>query len=394
VAVDQIAKRLADPKVFSEFTWEQYLEIERPYPVTDFSCTDVTTRFNRNGYDWDVHGLLYRPAREVEKGLAVVIIHGGAGSSRGKDTTPDGRPGVARVLAGQGFTVLSVDYVGHYAPGAIWTKPIAERQPIYLLDRELPVAETLDRNLKCTFNVNMQGIGQLVDQNLAGHRVLAFGHSTGGPMVFDLYAFSKKTTTIGLIGFGSGGPQCWRPEWLRVTNQKIRDQPIDAVSRRSVESFREQGYEGLPELAPWGRAEEFIRWAFYARSQIKTGLSDNQLQCAEARLEEYVAVTGLPREEYFDYLEPQDPDWLRTLGVILLCSENDRIHWHFGERVEDKYDVFMGRKYAEYTPRSKVMYIPKYTHYGIMELHNEKIVYLWLWAHKLGFFGATAVRQK
>jgi hypothetical protein len=383
---DAYLRRLEKREFYGAFDWDEWLAVSRPYPEVDFSTTDVVTRFNRNGYDWDIHGLLYQPAREVDPTVAIVIMHGGAGSSRGKDTTPDGRPGIARVLAGQGFKVLSLDYVGHYPPGAIWMEPIAERQPYYLLDRKLSKAEILDRNLKVTFNTEMQGAAALVDLHLAGRKILGFGHSTGGPMVADLYAFTKKTQVIGLIGWGSGGAHCWKDEWIARTKHVHKPLPLDHMSRRSLESFRSAGYESLRELTPWGGAEEFMKWAFHARSQIKTAICDNQMFGAVETLEEYVRVTGLPHEEYFDYLEPQDPDWLASIGVIRLFGERDRYHWSVGERFEDKYDVYWGAKYAEHSRRVHVAYVPKYGHYGMMELHNEKIAYVWLNAFKIGFF--------
>jgi hypothetical protein len=384
--VEAFRKALWSPENFLELSWEDWLQIPAPYPAVDFAVTDVTTRFNRNGYDWDMHGLLYSPAREVDPKRAFFVIHGGAGSARGKDITPDGRPGIARVLAAQGFKVLSLDYVGHYPPGGIWMIPVGERQPIYLLDQQLPLEETRDRNLKCTFNVHMQGAAALADEHLAGRDVLAFGHSTGGPMAVALHGFSKKTRTTGIVGFGRGGPQGWRKEWLERIGQPYRDYPLDHIARRSVKSFRDAGYEGPAEVCPWGGAEQYVDWAYHVRSQIKTGLCDNQLLGAVPRLEEYAALTGLGRAEYLDYLDEPDPDWLASIGVLLLCSENDRPHWILGDKLEDKYDVFMGAKYARFTPRVQVAYVPKYSHYGIQELHNEIIVYLWLTALKDGFF--------
>jgi hypothetical protein len=382
---------LAAPELFCRLSWDEWLTINPPFPEVDFSTRDVVTRFRRNGYDWDIHGLLYTPAHETDARFAFIVIHGGAGSSRGKDTTPDGRPGVSRVLASQGFKVLSVDYAGHYPRGGIWTTPVSERQPVYLLDTELSDDEIRDRNRKCTFNVHVQGAAALADAHLSGRDLFAFGHSTGGPMTVALHSFSKSTRTLGIVGFGSGGPQGWRKEWLEHTNQPYRDFPIDHISRRSVRAFRDAGYEGPRDVCPWGGAEEYVRWANHARSQIKTGLCDNQLLGAVQKLEEYPGITGLPRSEYLDYLDDPDPSWLRSIGVLLLCSENDRPHWIIGDRLEAKYDVFMGLKYAAFTPRVQVIYVPKYSHYGIQELHNERIVYTWLWAFKSNFFSADTI---
>ena len=387
VAVDNYLAELASREILLKVTWDEWLAIGPPYADGDFSSVDVTARYNRNGYDWDMHGTLYTPAREVNANRAFVFFHGGAGSEKIMDLTPDGRPGLARVLAAQGFKVLSLTYPGHYPPGGVWKTPISERMPIYLMDRQLPAEEILDRNLKCTFNVILQGAALLTDEHLAGREIMAFGHSTGGPMAAHLTRFSKQTKVIGLVGFGSGGPDGWRLEWRNKTGaEKYSEKPVDHVSRRSPASFKESGYVDPPDLTPWGGADEYIRLVSPLRSQMKTSLCDNQHNAALAILEEYPKRTGLPREEYFDHLQEPDPNWLKTIKVLLTAAENDKGHWVRGERLGDKREMFMGAKYAAATRGAHVVLIPRYGHVGYAELHNEKIVYLWLWAYKAGYF--------
>ena len=352
-----------------------------------FSSADVTARYRRNGYEWDMHGTLYMPANEVNANRAFVCFHGGAGSEKIMDLTPDGRPGLARALAAQGFKVLALTYPGHYPPGGLWKTPIPERQPIYLMDRELPQEEIRDRNLKCTFNVILQGAGSLADEHLAGREIIGFGHSTGGPMAAHLTRFSKKTKVIGLVGFGSGGPDGWRLEWRNKTGaEKYAEKPVDHVSRRSPDSFKESGYVDPEDLTPWGGADEYIRLVSPLRSQMKTSLCDNQHNAAVGILEEYPKLTGLPREEYFDHLQELDGNWLKSIKVLLTVGENDKGHWVRGDRLEDKREMFMGAKYAATTRGAHVVLIPRYGHVGYAELYNEKIAYLWLWAHKAGYF--------
>jgi pimeloyl-ACP methyl ester carboxylesterase len=352
-----------------------------------FSIKDAIVRFNRNGYDWDMHGSIYTPEKEVMEDRAFVVFHGGAGSEKIMDLTPDGRPGISRVLAGQGFKVLSLTYPGHYPPGGVWKEAVADRQPIYLLDRELPLKEIKDRNLKCTFNTILQGAGLLVDQGLPGRDIVAFGHSTGGPMAVHLTRFTKKARIIGLVGFGTGGPDGWRKEWREQTGaEEYHEVPLEVVSRRSPQSFRAAKYEDPPDLTPWGEAEDYIRLVSNIRSQMKTSLCDNQHNAAMGILEEYPRRTGLPREEYFDHLQEPDPDWLKTVHVLLLVGENDKGHWMRGERLEDKREIFMGRKYAATAGGAHVVFIPRYGHVGYAEMHNERIPYLWLWALKSGYF--------
>lgn len=386
-ALESYLNGLKSQELLLRLSWEDFLAISSPYEDTKYSIKEVTTRLNRNGYDWDMHGSLYSPHQETHPGRAFVIFHGGAGSEKIMALTPDGRPGLARVLAAQGFKVLTLTYPGHYPPGGVWKVPVPERMPRYLLDRELPPAEILDRNLKCTFNTILQGAGTLTDQHLAGYEVLAFGHSTGGPMAAHLCRFSPKTRVIGLVGFGSGGPDGWRKEWREKTgSEAYREVPVEKVSRRSPDSFREARYEDPPDLTPWGGAEDYIRLVSNLRSQMKTSLCDNQHNGAVGILEDYVKRTGLPREEYFDHLDDPDPGWLKTIRALLVVGENDHGHWVKGERIEDKREMFMGAKYVAQARGAHVVLIPRFGHVGYAELHNEKIAHLWLWAAKAGYF--------
>ena len=386
-ATEKFLTGLKSNDLLLKLSWDEWLAVEPPYSATQVTTTDAWTRYRRNGYDWDMHGTLYTPEKETDPRRAFVFFHGGAGSEKIMDLTPDGRPGLARVLAAQGFKVLALTYPGHYPLGGVWKQPIAERNPIYLKDRDLPQDEVLDRNLKCTFNVILQGAGLLTDEHFAGREIIGFGHSTGGPMAAHLTRFSMKTKVIGIVGFGSGGPDGWRLEWRNKTGaEKYTEKPIDHVSRRSPDSFKESGYVDPEDLTPWGGADDYIRLISPLRSQMKTSLCDNQHNAAVGILEEYPKRTGLPREEYFDHLQEPDPSWLKTIRVLLTVGENDKGHWVKGDKLEDKREMFMGAKYAAATRGAHVVLIPRYGHVGYSELHNEKIAYLWLWAYKSHYF--------
>jgi pimeloyl-ACP methyl ester carboxylesterase len=385
--IERYLDGLNSSELLLKLTWDEWLAIQPPYSDGKFTTADATARYQRNGYDWDMHGTLFTPEKETDPRRGFVFFHGGAGSEKIMDLTPDGRPGLARVLAAQGFKVLALTYPGHYPPGGVWKRPIPERNPIYFLDRDLPLEEIHDRNLKCTFNVILQGAGLLTDQNFAGREIIAFGHSTGGPMAAHLTRFSKKTKVIGIVGFGSGGPDGWRKEWREKTGaEKYHEIPLEQVSRRSPDSFKNSGYVDPEDLTPWGGAEDYIRLVSPLRSQMKTSLCDNQHNAAVGILEEYPKRTGLSREEYFDHLQEPDPNWLKTIRVLLVAGENDKGHWVRGDRLEDKREMFMGAKYAAATRGAHVVLIPRYGHVGYAELHNEKIAYLWLWAYKSGYF--------
>jgi pimeloyl-ACP methyl ester carboxylesterase len=374
--------------ILVKLPWEQWLEIGAPYPATGFKVEDVTTRYHRNGYDWVMHAKVYTPDKELDAKLGMFMIHGGAGSANNMDHTPDGRPGMARVVAAQGIKVVSCSFTGHYPKGGTWKKPVAERMPDYLYGEELSDAEIADRNIKCTFNVNMQGAAALVEQHLKGQRILAFGHSTGGPMAAHLQKWLKTATVIGLCGFGTGGPDGWKHEWAESIGYHPKPFPIDHVSRRSVKTYKEAGYEDPEDLCPWGGPGPYMEWADKAKSQMKTAMCDNQHNGCTEPLEEAAKKTGLPRAEFFDHFEDPDPKFLKSISVLLLAGENDKGHWvKGGDKFENKREGFVALKYKKAgVKRVNVVAVPRYGHVGYAELYNEKFAYLWLWAFKTGYF--------
>ncbi len=387
-AVARYLDGLRDDDLMVRFDWDQWLAIEPPYPEVGFTVEEVTARFSHNGYQWDIHGRLYTPEHEVDPSIAVIVCHGGAGSERIMDETPDGRPGVSQRLAAQGFKVLAMTYPGHYPPGGTWQVSVEDRMPHYLLDQDLPMSEILDRNLKCTFNVNCRGFTALIDEHLAGRKILGWGHSTSGPMVAQLHKFLTEAEVAGILGFGTGGPDGWRYEWRETTGaEEVKVYEIDHISRRNPAFFKSAGYEDPEDLCPWGGAEQYLAWAGKVRSQMKTSLCDNQHLVNKEALEEYLERTGLGREEYFDHLDEPDPAWLKGINVLLVVGENDKGHWKEGEPETNKREPFMAQKYRDAGVKSAhVVWIPRYGHVGYAELYNEKIAYLWLWAFKDGYF--------
>jgi hypothetical protein len=54
----------------------------------------------------------------------------------------------------------------------------------------------------------------------------------------------------------------------------------------------------------------------------------------------------------------------------------------FGRQARDAY----GRENPGYNAMRHVVLKPRYGHVGYAEVYNKKIAYLWLWAHKAGYF--------
>src|SRR5207253_9252509 len=104
--------------------------------------------------------------------------------------------------------VMIVTIRGNFGYGG-WEQPIADvnRQPAYLLDRELPLAESEVRNAIYTNSLIMQGLKALVSKNTTGD-ILLIGHSTSGEL--SMMAYSEEDLGPRLkgryLGWGSGGP--------------------------------------------------------------------------------------------------------------------------------------------------------------------------------------------
>ncbi len=211
-------------------------------------------------------------------------------------------------------------------------------------------------------------------------------------MAVSLAEHITKAEVAGIVGWASGGPDGWLLRWRRQTKPEggplATKVGLTEITYRTVEEYRHaSGYEDLPELTPWGRMEERFELTRETTPTFNPALQNAQHMGNPDTLEEYPRATGLPREEYFGHLDEPDPDFLRRIKVLLVDGENDKFHWKTGDRLEDKQEYFVARLYAEKTAGAHLVILPKYTHMGHWALHNERIVYLWLWALRSGYFG-------
>ena len=357
-------------------------------PDGKFTTARCSARYQRNGYDWDMHGTLYTPEKETDRTRLSFFFTAAPAAKRSWTSRPTAGLGWRACWPPKDFKVLALTYPGHYPPGGIWQHSRRRAHADLSAGSRTAEGGNSRSQSEMYFQRHSSGRGPLTDQHLAGREIIGFGHSTGGPMAAHLTRFSKKTKVIGIVGFGSGGPDGWRLEWRNQTGaEKYGEKPIDHVSRRSPDSFKNSGYVDPRRPDAWGGADDYIRLATPLRSQMKTSLCDNQHNAALGILEEYPKRTGLPREEYFDHLQEPDANWLKTIRVLLVAGENDKGHWvNGGAPLENKREMFMGAKYAATTRGAHVVLIPRYGHVGYAELHNEKIAYLWLWAYKAGYF--------
>jgi hypothetical protein len=384
--------RLGGDELLIRLDWSTFVGIAAPYPAADIRSEEVTARYSWNGYDWDIHGTLFIPTVEAQP-YSFVLIHGGGVNELDFHRTPDGRPGLALVLASQGFRVLTPSYPGLWPPGGKWRHPVAQRKPYYLLDRAVPEEELLDRLLKATYQVYMRGIGLLTERSLGGRRLFVHGHSTGGPMATSLTQYVPTAQVVGILGWGSGGPDGWLLRWRQETQPQGGYRGgrggLTDIHYRTVEEYRDaSGYEDDPDLTPWGRMEERFQLTQETTPTFNPPLQNAQHLGSPETLEEYRRRTGLPREEYFAHFDEPDPGFLRRVKALLLVGERDRFHWVLGDRLEEKQEYYVARLYAQRAGGAHLVVVPRYTHMGHWARHNEKLAYLWLWAIKSGYFGS------
>lgn len=368
--------------------WDNWLAVAPPRVSGEVSSQEVSLRFHANGFDWDIHGTLLTPVGEMRK-EKFILTHGGAGSEKEVLETPDGRPGLALVLAQQGYQSLAISFVGHYPKGGTWHNSAAGRMPVYLIDQDLPEEETKFRNLVCTFDVHVSGMAQLVDQVFDTCDLIVFGHSTGGSMVVAMHDHLKRNSIVGIVGWGSAEPTVWGREWDLWVNSRERPRlSLENMAVRTPDWFQSAGYVDPADLTPWGGAREYTDWADRNKSQFKTSLCENQLFGHIDLLYEYAAITKLPIERYLSYLRDPDPAWLSTVGVLLMSGEKDS-RLYTGEHPSGLkrviYDAF---KYADRARRAKAIIVPRLGHFGFVALHNEKIAYTWIRHLEEGFFTA------
>ena len=366
-------------------SWEQWMGIAAPDSLREVRRQEVVLRYSMNGFDWDIHGTLVTPVTGMKE-HKFLLTHGGAGSEAEVLETPDGRPGLAVVLAQQGYETLAVSYVGHYPQGGVWTASTAERMPEYLIGQALPSDEVLHRNLVCSFDVQVEGMARLADEVFDGKKIVAFGHSTGGPMVVALQEFLKRNRVVGIVGWGSGEPTIWAREWDIWFGRPRPRLALDNIARRTPDWFRSTGYEDARDLTPWGGAPEYNLWADRHKSQFKTALCENQLFGALDLLLEFADATGLPAESFVGYLHDPDPFWLAETGIFLLVGENDSRLFTPGPRPDLNRQIFATQKYAVRARRALTRVVPRFGHFGFVGLHNEKIAYAWIDALESGFF--------
>jgi hypothetical protein len=361
----------------------------------------VVERFRRYNLDWDIGALRLTSTNPDAKNYPwFIIMNGGAANFYEFFVDLKNRPGWAQYLA-QKLNVMIVTIPGNFKYGG-WADPISDvkRQPAYLLDRELPLAESEIRNAIYTNALIMQGVKQLVMKNTRGE-ILLVGHSTSGEIAMMAYedADLKPRLKGRFYGWGSGGPA--RLELMRTVRGKNVAQRAGAspegsktqltlLERRTPQSYS-RGYSGflnplyeagmshLQIAEAWLAAEGRRRPNFKQQLQnLEHGSELGEKAWVEAEIESALQRSGnpwgIPVEDVAKDLYVTN--YTRMDGfsrMVWTTAHFDRNHWNPEDPMKS-VEVFVAGEYRAKNPKAEIRLInwdPPMTHYGHLELPKQ-----------------------
>ena len=402
---------LRDDFIF-DLSFEDYASFPDPFPRCAFAVEEVQETIHRYPnperpgelFRWDIHGRLLTPEKTTLPGVAVVMIHGGAANEYEFLFTPDGpeeflnlskispaaaRVGVAQHVASLGIPVLALSLPGHYSRKP-WP-PIATRRPEFVIGEIPGDAELENRLAVYTFRMCLEAIKQLIERRLPNHQLYIWGHSTGGEYFYLMEQYGLKNRLVGGLGFGTGMPAWLRKEWDLAADDKppearaAKFRPITGLSRRSPKGYVKSGYVGPNQ--PWGAVERWFELENNRRPQFKPFLQDIEHSAYDVLLDEVRKKSRLPDEELFITFKA-DLNRLRGKKMLHFVGELDKGHWldGFEKGLGFRREVFALRRFAEYADAVRLVVIPRLTHYGHVEAHNERLANLMVTAIR-DYFG-------
>ena len=361
----------------------------------------VVERYRRYNLDWDIGALKLTSLDPNAKNYPwFIIMNGGAANWYEFFVDLKNRPGWAQYLA-QKLNVMIVTIPGNFRYGG-WEQPIADgtRQPAYLLDRDLPLAESEVRNAIYTNSLIMQGVKAVVMKHTAGD-ILLIGHSTSGEISMMAYQDPDLAARLKgrYLGWGSGGPA--RLELLRtVKGKNVAERagaspaagktPLTVLERRDPPSYA-RGYSGflnplyqagmshLQIAEAWLAAEARRRPNFKQQLQnLEHGTDLGQKAWVETELEAVLKRSGNPWGIPAEDVEKDlfATNFTRLDGfqrMVWTTAHFDRNHWNPEDPMR-AIEVFVANEYREKNPNAEIRLMnwdPPMTHYGHLELPKQ-----------------------
>ncbi len=398
VAALTLGEGLRDDFIYYQ-DWNDYTAFPDPFPRCDYDYAEAEETIHRYPnperpnelFRWDIHGRLLMPKRESIPRTAIVMIHGGAANEYEFLFTPDGvegyanltalprdrfRVGVAQHVASLGIPVLAVSLPGHYSRSP-WP-PVAERRPEFVIGK-VPSDRELDHRLAVyTFRMCLEAVKKLIETHLPRRDLYIWGHSTGGEYFYLMEQYGLKNRLIGGLGFGTGMPAWLRKEWDLAADEKPPEEraakfrPVIGLSRRSPRGYVKSGYVGPNQ--PWGSVERWFELENHRRPQFKPYLQDIEHSAHDVLRDEVRKISRLPDEELFITFNA-DLKRLSRKRVLHIVGELDKGHWMDGAEkgLNFRREVFALRRFAEHAAAVRLTVVPRLTHYGHVEAHNERL---------------------
>ncbi|MEO6002213.1 MAG: hypothetical protein ABIZ04_21360 [Opitutus sp.] len=371
--------------------------LEKIPPATlGYEAKWCVERFSYYNLDWDITGLrLTSLDPDAKKYPWLVIMNGGAANVYEFFVDLKSQPGWGQFLA-QKLNVLIVSIPGNFKYGG-WPMPIKDetRQPAYLLDRELPQAESEVRNAIYTNRLIMKGLEQLVMKNTSGD-LFMIGHSTSGELAFLSYEYPALSARLKgrFLGWGSGGPA--RAHAIQSAKEPgARDseggmgtmKPLHVLNRRDAQGYA-HGYSGWlnplyePGMSHLQIGEKWMVAEGVRRPMFKQPLQDMEHSAGgwgkkgevERQIEVLLAKSGNPWGVNLDDVSKDlfSTAFTRMDGfnqMVWCVGHYDRNHW-LPEEPMKAWEVFLAKEFRLKNPNAKVRILVwdvPLTHYGHVE---------------------------
>jgi hypothetical protein len=442
-AAEKIAKLLDDPKAvyvsldaptFMTLGWElpdggkHVTDLALAAPGGAFDPRDVAKldpkllgykadwiveRYRHYNLDWDITGLrLTSNDPEAKKYPWLIIMNGGAANVYEFYVDLKNRPGWGQYLA-QKLNVMIVTIPGNFKYGG-WSEPVTseQRQPAYLLDSELPLAESEVRNCLLTNTNVMQGLKQLIMKHTTGD-ILLIGHSTSGEMAMlaNNDPELRARTNGRYLGWGSGGPA--KLDLVQEARAKLSGQPVERpaipgfpsagrgegagepmalhlLSRRNKETYA-RGYSRWlnplyePGDSTYDIADKWIKAESRRRPQFKQQIQSlehgggiDKKGWIEVSIETLLKKTGNPWGVNLEEVSAElfSTHYTKMDGykrMVWTTAHYDRNHWVPEDPMKSP-EVFFATEYRRVNPAGEIRLInwdPLMTHYGHVELPKQ-----------------------
>jgi len=381
-------------------------DLEKIFPEKlGYKAQWVVERYKHYNMDWDITGLKLTSLNPTAKNYPwFIIINGGAANWYEFYVDLKNRPGWAPYLA-QKVNVMIVTIPGNFKYGG-WSMPIMDekRQPQYLLDKDLPAAETNLRNALLNNQVVLQGLKQIILKNTSGD-ILISGHSTSGELAMLSYQDPELATRLKgrYFGWGSGGPArlaltrpLLMPESLRRDGgnegpEGRKPRPLEALSRRDVPTYS-RGYSWFlnplyePGMSIGDIAGAWLQEEARRRPQFKQQIQDlehgqgyGSKGYVEVEIKRLLKESGNPWHLNYEQVQGElmSTYFTRLDGfekMVWTVGHMDRNHW-LPEDPINAPEVYVANQFRATNPTIPIRLIvwdPALTHYGHLELPRQK----------------------